>query len=264
MPYDVNLSNQKGAEHFSITDDSTVSLRDIYLRLCQCRDFEIKLSWERAVFMTAFLITCYAGYGGLISAYIDNESAISRDMFSAVALAISFVGMMVSFLWILMSKGSKAWYEHYECAISCFSSAYLSAPVGVLATHSWRKSLRADKLSAQGTLAVKDLRKDIINWIPISCAGGPFSVSKIVVMIGIISFIIWLLIAIIHCAMIFKQKDLVSIIKSFNESRLVWLWVYGATTIIAMIVISFWVRSKYLLELKNDKAITIANKEDKK
>ena len=56
--------------------------------------------------MTAFLITCYAEYGGLISAYIDNESAILRDMFSAVALAISFVGIRHPVVGVQISRDS--------------------------------------------------------------------------------------------------------------------------------------------------------------
>ena len=105
-----------------------VSYRDAYQRLESNRDFEIKHVWQRAIFLTAFLIACFAGYGGLVVSIITpGKPVISLATANGIAFAIAFVGMVVSLLWIMMAKGSKMWYENYENAIEAFRRSYASS-----------------------------------------------------------------------------------------------------------------------------------------
>lgn len=40
--------------------------KDIYESLWRCRDFELSHLWQRSVFLTAFLLLAYTGYGVLM------------------------------------------------------------------------------------------------------------------------------------------------------------------------------------------------------
>ena len=94
--------------------------KDIYVTLLRCRDFEISHLWQRSVFLTAFLVLVYSGYGLCVFRQIEMFNAASEEVFlilTLCSLLILFIGMVLSQLWIMMAKGSKAWYERYENAI---------------------------------------------------------------------------------------------------------------------------------------------------
>jgi len=69
---------------------SKIRLKDVYESLWKCRDFELLHLWQRSIVLTLFLVMC-------------------------------FIGVIFSCLWIMMGKGSKAWYEIYENAITAIS-----------------------------------------------------------------------------------------------------------------------------------------------
>lgn len=172
-----------------VSDVSEVSPRDIYMRLCACRDFEIKLQWERAVFLTAFLIACFAGYGSfLLSVHQHGAGAgnFSSLVINGIFITLTFVGVVLSLLWILMAKGSKAWYEHYEQAIAAFAKtkATTEVPEYMLA-HRWYD--------------MKGILRNPMSSNVFSLKGGAYSVSKIVIAIGICSLMIWSALFVIHC-----------------------------------------------------------------
>ena len=98
-----------------------ISPKDIYASLWRCRDFEISHLWQRSVFLTAFIVMCFTGYGAVLielcKVYEDKNSISAFYILNLVALVICLFGFILSILWIMMSKGSKAWYEKYENAI---------------------------------------------------------------------------------------------------------------------------------------------------
>lgn len=89
-----------------------------YDRIWACRDFELSHLWQRSIFLTAFLVLIFTGYGTLwINALTSNyEDRII--IFHIVSLVISMLGIIFSTLWVFMGKGSKYWYEVYEDRIS--------------------------------------------------------------------------------------------------------------------------------------------------
>jgi len=92
--------------------------KDIYESLWRCRDFELSHLWQRSVFLTAFLLLAYTGYGVLMLHIMTVElGMLQLRVLLCVGLFILLVGMLLSLLWIMMAKGSKAWYEVYEHAI---------------------------------------------------------------------------------------------------------------------------------------------------
>lgn len=170
-----------------VADVTTVSLRDMYMRLCACRDFEIKLQWERAVFLTAFLIACFAGYGSfLLSVHEHGYGSLSSLVIKCIPIVITFAGIVLSLLWILMAKGSKAWYEHYEQAISAFAKKYSGDVHEYMMSHRWCDMLEQNR---------NVMSDGVVNF-----KGGAYSVSKIVIAIGICSLMSWCSLFILHCA----------------------------------------------------------------
>ena len=175
-----------------ISDVSEVSARDIYMRLCACRDFEIKLQWERAVFLTAFLIACFAGYGSFLLEIHEHGSGagnFSSLVTNGIFIALTFVGFIISILWVLMAKGSKAWYEHYEQAIIWFSGKYPDKTAVVdpkLVAHRWKD--------------LPGMKRNAMSNCPFRLCGGAYSVSKMVIAIGVMSMMSWGCLLLLHCA----------------------------------------------------------------
>lgn len=166
----------------------------IYDRLCYCRDMEIELVWKRAVFMTAFLIACFAGYGGLIVAGLSRHFTNTAFYFViASGCFIATVGFAVSILWIMMSKGSKAWYEHYEQALVAYSQKTFASDYAEMFSHNWK--------------SMSGIERDKMSNCLCSVKGGRFSVSKISILIGILSAIVWIVITVSHIALIFGFGD---------------------------------------------------------
>lgn len=175
---------------------SVVSLRDMYRRICESRDFEISLVWQRAIFLTAFLLGCFAAYGATIAFFMDEyHMFVYKWYVNSVAFGVTLIGIIVSLLWIMMAKGSKAWYELYESVITAFVVGYPSGcdpAATLLAQHKWREVI--DQANKKNSGIEENKRSSCI----FSLKGGAFSVSKINIGIGIVAFVIWLVLAITH------------------------------------------------------------------
>ncbi len=157
----------------------------IYDRLCHCRDMEIELVWKRAVFLTAFMIAAFASHGGLLTVAV--RKGFSLPLFYGVTMCgigISCVGVVLSLMWIMMSKGSKAWYEHYEQAISAFAVEYLLPPF--------------DKLAAHGWLSIPNIKHEQMSNGILNTHGGAYSVSRVSAMIGQLALSIWCAVSLAH------------------------------------------------------------------
>ncbi len=153
--------------------------KDIYATLWRCRDFELSHLWQRSVFLTAFLLLVYTGYGALILNVftLPTIDSFKLKILLLVGLVILLIGMMFSQLWIMMAKGSKAWYEVYENAIYEIEHSPVYATEIVIS-----------KMPKDGVIhgEVMGLEKpDDSLW---TVKAGTFSPSKINIMIGQISF----------------------------------------------------------------------------
>lgn len=61
-------------------NNEKINMRDIYESLWRCRDFELSHLWQRSVFLSAFLLLCFTGYGMLfIAAFIEPERDAPRE-----------------------------------------------------------------------------------------------------------------------------------------------------------------------------------------
>lgn len=210
-----------------------ITYSDIYKGLWKCRDFELEHYWQRAVFLTAFLLACYAGYGTLIIQCATAEKMqLPFWVVNGIAFVICMVGILLSLLWIMMAKGSKAWYEKYESAISAFVERYKEkvafeddlgevAGFGIMWCDEFERPIQSDWL-----------------W---NSSGGRYSVSRINVAIGHLSTLIWTGLVLLHISVI---KSGVS---SFAElGNLYWFFsnanIMCAGAVVALLL--FWIYIK--------------------
>ncbi|MBP5511253.1 MAG: hypothetical protein J6Z49_10075 [Kiritimatiellae bacterium] len=171
--------------------DGMITYADIYKGLWKCRDFELSHVWQRSIFLTAFLLACYAGYGSLIVQCATTEkSCLPFWMINGMAFGIGVIGLLLSLLWIMMAKGSKAWYEIYENAIGNVVERY-EKKEGVFEGDAakdagfripWRDDFKKQEYS---------------DWLWNSL-GGRYSVSKINIAIGQLSAAVWSVLIILH------------------------------------------------------------------
>ena len=78
------------------------------------RDFELSHLWQRSILLTALIVVICTVYGSLLSKSLDFNSSIDPVSFNEVAGFVTRVGLVFSLIWVMMAKGSKAWFEVQE------------------------------------------------------------------------------------------------------------------------------------------------------
>ena len=215
-----------------------ITYSDIYKGLWKCRDFELEHYWQRAMFLTAFLLACYAGYGTLIVQYVTSEK-VQLPFWAAngIAFGICMVGMLLSLLWIMMAKGSKAWYENYEEAINAFVKRYEDN----------EDAFKGDLAKVAG-FRIRDVKEfqepESSDWLWNSI-GGKYSVSRINVAIGHLSTLIWMVLILMHIGLvrsgITSMADLEKVHWLLSDSLLMY-----AVVIVALIL--FWLYARLVIK----------------
>jgi len=70
------------------------------------RKFEIELYWKRATYFWAFIGATLAGYGAVQASSIVTKNDLS--------VFLACLGIVFSFGWFCVNKGSKQWQENWE------------------------------------------------------------------------------------------------------------------------------------------------------
>lgn len=70
------------------------------------RKFEIDLYWKRATYFWAFIGATFAGFLAIQASSIENK----QDM----SVMLSCLGLVFSFAWVCVNRGSKQWQENWE------------------------------------------------------------------------------------------------------------------------------------------------------
>ncbi len=71
------------------------------------RKFEIGLYWQRAAYFWALIAAAFAGYFAILSA----EKLVDREY---LAYIVSCIGLIFTWAWFLVNRGSKFWQENWE------------------------------------------------------------------------------------------------------------------------------------------------------
>lgn len=211
-----------------------VTLKDYYDHLWRCRDFELTNLWQRSIFLTAFIVLAFTGYGFLLFEIVKqypvrfdpkNSNEIINNLWSLLnlmAVFISMIGFLLSSLWIKMGKGSKLWYEKYEEAIIAFEK------------HEDYCDKEFKRFGGFDYSKIKDYRNLVPNRCLLNLDAGNYSPSRINIAIGIVSLFIWTIICSFHCFILFNPAEI-------NSTLFI---VVGAIIILYFSFFSDWVTSK--------------------
>ncbi len=166
--------------------NSRLTPKDIRDSLWRCRDFELSHFWQRSIMLLTIIVLLYTGYGTVIIKICDSNyiSDIGKMyIYNNIAMLLCLLNMVFSILWIMMSKGSKAWYERYENAIEAFENneEYVCSQVCD------GKGLGGFRLEN-----IKGYQKPIVEDCLFKNSGGSYSPSKINIAIGQITLILWI------------------------------------------------------------------------
>lgn len=171
-----------------MADESKIDIKEIHQTFWRCRDFELSNLWQRSIFLTAFLVLCFTAYGSVLVKLFDptTTSFNSILVFNIAEFALALLGIVFSVLWVKMGKGSKAWYEVYESAISA------------LETNEDYTTKQAAKIGGFSYATLPGYRGVHIDNNLFSTKAGEFSVSKLNIAIGQVFMVVWSVIAIVH------------------------------------------------------------------
>ena len=156
---------------------------DVYWKLREsfyrCRDFEINNLWQKSVLLTAFLVLSFTVYANLIPKLFFGSVSKNNIIIHEICCGLSLIGIVFAIVWIMMAKGSKAWYEIYESAICEIEK---------------EKQIHIPQKYVMGN---RGSEKPIDGNI-FSNNAGNYSPSKLNIFIGRFFLIIWSVIFIIH------------------------------------------------------------------
>ena len=172
-----------------------VSLEQLREEAYKIRKFEIQNLWQRSIFLAAFIVILITGYGHLVEKPLseyEKWQISNQDLLlvaEAICCALAFLGSIFSIIWIMMAKGSKAWYEIHEKRIR-----KLELELNMEDKHRMRP---ASPWSLDNSLFSRE--------------PGAYSVSRINILLGQILLVAWWLAFGIHSVstmyLIFNPQD---------------------------------------------------------
>jgi hypothetical protein len=90
-------------------DESSKAKEALNLAL-DIRKFEIGLYWQRAAYFWALIAAAFAGYFAILSA----DKLPDREY---LAYIVSCIGLIFTWAWLLVNRGSKYWQENWEAHV---------------------------------------------------------------------------------------------------------------------------------------------------
>lgn len=100
---------------------------ELYKVLYNAYADEIKNLWQRSIFLGAFMVLVWSGYGALQLKAIELkiiENTSPNLVYVTTSLGLCAVIIVLSWLWIAMAKGSKFVQEAHEAKIKQYSKRY--------------------------------------------------------------------------------------------------------------------------------------------
>ena len=89
------------------SEDATNKANAALEHALDIRKFEIGLYWQRATYFWALIAAAFAGFFAILGAdHLDNKEVL--------AFVISCVGIVFTWAWFQVNRGSKYWQENWE------------------------------------------------------------------------------------------------------------------------------------------------------
>lgn len=159
-----------------------VSLREIRKDYYKIRKFEIQNLWQRSIFLATFIAILFTGYGAFVEKLLSYDG-LKAVIAHIICYLLAIIGSIFSMIWIMMAKGSKAWFEIYERKI-----------IEGIETE---KKLNIPEEYRMSKGAPWTLNNSLWTQEP-----GAYSVSKINILLGQVLRVIWVIISVIHSVLI--------------------------------------------------------------
>jgi len=156
-----DFSEKEYQETFIDHDDIRKRALDIALDI---RKFEIDLYWKRATYFWTFIAASLAGFGAIQASSISNKIDLS--------IFLSCLGLVFSFGWLCVNRGSKYWQENWENHLDMLEDKDCGPIYKVV-------------LSRHPPKGAKDRIEHILN------GPSPISVSKVNQIISLYVCILW-------------------------------------------------------------------------
>ncbi len=170
------LSPEQHAELFSEHYEAA------HAQALDIRKFEIELYWKRAAYFWAFIAATFAGFLAIQASSADRKEDLS--------VILSCLGVVFSFAWFCVNRGSKYWQENWEKHVDALEDNVTGPLYKVV-------------LSRNQTGSTKDKAVHILT------GPSPLSVSKINQLISLYVSILW-------CALLIYSLPKFGLTKSFN------------------------------------------------
>lgn len=172
---------------------------------------EIRNLWQRSIFLGAFMVLVWSGYGALQLKFIEkveklplnatNGNGFNIEMYyNCASLGLCAVIIVLSLLWIAMAKGSKFVQEAHEAHIEDFNFCENDTKKLFCKLESYEYKTHQDNYSDKDK---KEINKDLN---PNLFFGGAlkayrYSPSKINIALGFFSAIVAFILSVIHAVM---------------------------------------------------------------
>jgi bacitracin transport system permease protein len=158
--------------------DENVSLKEIRETYYKLRSFEISNLWQRSIFLSAIIVIFFTAYGYLVKEFMNKET--NDLILNEICCFLALFGFIFSIIWIMMAKGSKAWYEVYENNICTIER---------------ENELKIPENYSMGDAQCTPFKLDSNIF---TGNAGKYSVSRLNILIGQILTLIWFIIISIH------------------------------------------------------------------
>ena len=206
-----------------------ITLPETYACLWKCRDLEIQMLWTRLTLLGAFMALTYAGYGALILKGLDGIK--NWDMFNLAAIGAGAFGILFSILWTTTAKGSKAWFERYEAMLSYFQETYKDLGL-------FEKVANEELILSYLDYNKRCIRKRLqpVDSNLFSQNAGAYSVSKIPIVMGQVSMVVWCAIVLAHFVACVAGRSCVRIFVQGNNPHVLALLLIVAVAIVSVVI----------------------------
>lgn len=184
------------------------------------REFEISLYWERAKYFWTFIAVAFAIFGVI-------QKITSGDNKIFLSILVSCLGLLFSFAWYCVNRGSKQWQENWENHVALLEDNVTGPLFKIVLTRD------------------ESQRKKVRDFF---IGPGPFSVSKINQLVSIYITFFWLFLLIYSTPIIhiwlrkLLQKDWLLWLNNFQIP----IYIFPiCLTFGACLLIYFWARSDF-------------------
>lgn len=170
------------------------------------RKFEIELYWKRATYFWTFIGATMAGFITIQASSAQNKQDLS--------VILSCLGMVFSFAWVCVNRGSKFWQENWEKHVDVLEDK-VTGPLYKI------------------VMSRNSMSKNSEKAIHLITGPSSISVSKINQIISLYVFVLWILL------LLYSLPEF-GIDKSIN-------WFYVALTILSIFscIIFIWLGRSY-------------------